>query len=270
MSLPRSTFRTRFVARALVLGSVLVIIGASGAAAVPTAQLKSEDELSAAYAQGVARIKGGWIFTGRFVIARTNDKLKEQKMNRTPIPSQYLKMGYNHVGDGDVVGKYLYAPFEQGDFTLGHQVTARFDAKTLTFVDAVELPQHENSFVAVDPKTMIAYSLDHFGGQEILRYDVRGNKWTPLPPLQMSGFVDKVQGADVADGFVWLQTSTVTNEIYAVNLKTGEVTDLGSAGHVPGEGEGMDASKVGKTFLHVQVVDPKIVPVYLEHYAVTK
>jgi hypothetical protein len=57
-----------------------------------------------------------------------------------------------------------------------------------------------------------------------------------------------VQGADVANGFLWLQTSTPTNEIYAVNLKTGEVTDLGSAGHVPGEGEGVDVSKVGKTF----------------------
>jgi hypothetical protein len=258
------------VRRALVAGMALVLIAATGAAAAPTAQLKSEDKLSAAYAQGVARVPGGWIFTGRFIISRTNEKLKELKTNRTPIPSQYLKMGYNHVGDGDVVGKYFYAPFEQGDYTLGHQVTARFDAKTLKFVDAVELPQHENSFVTVDPKTMIAYSLDHFGGQEILRYDVRGNKWTPLAPLQMNVFVDKVQGADVADGFVWLQTSTTTNEMFAVNLKTGEVTDLGSAGHVPGEGEGIDASKVGKTFLHTQVVDPQIVPVYLEHYAVTK
>jgi hypothetical protein len=64
----------------------------------------------------------------------------------------------------------------------------------------------------VDAKTMTAYSFDHFGGQAILRYDIHGNKWTPLPPIPMSIFVDKVQGLDVAKGFAWLMTSTPTNE----------------------------------------------------------
>ena len=52
----------------------------------------------------------------------------------------------------------------------------------------------------------------------------------PLPPLAMSRFVDKVQGADVADGAVWLSTSDDTNELFRVDLETGQVDDLGSAG----------------------------------------
>ena len=136
-------------------------------------------------------------------------------------------------------------------------------------MDSVTLAQHENSFVTVDPKTMIAYSLDHFGGQALLRYDVRDD-WAPLDPIPMSLFVDKAQGADVLGGFVYLSTSNATNELYRVDLKTGEVVDLGSAGHLPGEGEGIDATKLKSGIFHSMVIDPKIAPVYLGHYTVSE
>ena len=90
-----------------------------------------------------------------------------------PIPPTLRVRGYNHVGDIDVVGKYVYAPLEQSNFEKGEQVTARYDVKTLKLVDSVTLAQHENSFVTVDPKTMTAYSMDRFGGDALLRYDVR-------------------------------------------------------------------------------------------------
>jgi len=68
--------------------------------------------------------------------------------------------------------------------------------------------------------------------------------------LAMSRFVDKVQGADIARGAVWLSTSDPTNELFRVDLETGEVVDLGSAGHLGGEGEGIDATKLPSGALH--------------------
>jgi hypothetical protein len=247
----------------------LLLAAATPAAAAPTATLQSEDELSAATGQGVARIKGGWILTGTRYIARVDEKFKVKKENRVPIPPELAAKGYNHVGDGDAVGKFLYAPLEQDDYELGEQVTARYNVKTLKFIDFVTLAQHENSFVTVDPKTMIAYSFDRFGGQALLRYDVRDD-WAPLDPIAMSVFVDKAQGCDIFDGYAWISTSNPTNELYRVDLDTGQVDDLGSGGHVPGEGEGIDATKLKSGVIHSMVIDPNIAPVYLGHFTTTE
>jgi hypothetical protein len=258
------------VRRGRIFGVVvvaLVVVGVLPAAAAPVATLESEEEISAAYSQGIARVKGGWIVTARFLIARVDEKFEVIKENRRPIPSELAAQGYNHVGDIDVVGKFIYAPLEQADYTRGEQVTARYRVKTLELVDYVVVPQNENSFVTVDPKTMIAYSFDNFGGQELLRYDVR-NDWAPLEPIAMSVFIDKAQGCDVSGGYAWISTSNPTNELYRVDLETGQVDDLGSGGHVPGEGEGIDATKLKSGRFHSMVIDPNIAPVWLGHFSV--
>lgn len=246
-----------------------MLAAATPASAAPTAALQSEDELSAATGQGVARVKGGWILIGTRYIIRVDEKFKMKKENRLPIPPDLAAQGYNHVGDGDVVGKILYAPLEQDDYELGEQITARYNAKTLKFIDSVTVAQHENSFVTVDPKTMIAYSFDRFGGQALLRYDVRDD-WAPLEPIAMSLFVDKAQGCDIFDGYAWISTSNPTNELYRVDLETGQVDDLGSGGHVPGEGEGIDATKLKSGVIHAMVIDPNIAPVYLGHFTISE
>lgn len=249
----------------------LVVVTAGPASAVPTATLESEEEISGAYSQGIARVKGGWIVTARFLIARVDEKFKEVKVNRDPIPTELKTEGYNHVGDIDVVGKLIYAPLEQGDYTRGEQVTAIYKVKNLKLVEFVRVVQNENSFVTVDPKTMIAYSFDNFGGQELLRYDVE-NDWAPLEPIAMSMFVDKAQGADVdpSGEYVYLSTSNPTNELYRVNLATGQTDDLGSGGHVPGEGEGIDATTLKSGVFHSMVIDPELNPVWLGHFSVTE
>jgi hypothetical protein len=260
---------------------VLALALATGSTPAPTAAVRSEQRVQAGFNQGIARVDGGWILSGTIVLARVNEKLKPVKTVQLPIPTALRVRGYNHIGDVDAVGRYVYVPFEQPDFEKGEQITARYDVRTLKFVDSVTLAQHENSFVTVDPKTMTAYSMDHFGGDALLRYDVR-NGWAPLPPLAMSRFVDKVQGADVARGAVSLSTcsgtrsSTTssscdpepTNELYRVDLETGVVDDLGSAGHVGGEGEGIDATRLPSGALHTLTVDVKKSPVWLGHFAV--
>jgi hypothetical protein len=259
----------------VALGLVVAPSATLGADAGPRVELRSEQQLPPFYGQGIARGPGGWILSGTNILARFGDDLSEQQTLVPAIPPEWAAKGYRHVGDIDVVGPYVYAPFEQPDFSKGRQATARYDVATLRFVDAVELPQHENSFVTLDPATMVAYTMNHFDGKALLRYDVRAG-WKPLRPLAMDRLVRKVQGASLAEGAVWLSTDDDRNGLYRVDLHTGHVGALGSMGHLSsgagtakGEGEGIDAHHVGAAFLHTLTVDPSLVPVWLGNWDVT-
>jgi hypothetical protein len=180
-------------------GAAFVVALATGTPAItaapPQARLTGEAQLDPVYNQGIARGKNGWLLSGTRVLARVDDKLQDIQRVNDAIPPDWAARGFNHIGDVDVAGKYVYAPYEQPEYERGEQAIARYDAKTLAFVDAVTVPQHEASFVTVDPKTMIAYSMDRFGGDALLRYDVRKG-WKQLKPLRMSQFVDRVQGGE--------------------------------------------------------------------------
>ncbi|MGH7894636.1 MAG: hypothetical protein ACREQL_08200, partial [Candidatus Binatia bacterium] len=205
------------------------------AAAPAVARMTSEQEVSGAYRQGVARVPDGWIFSTNLALYRTDDALREIVKNEQAIPPEWAAQGFNHIGDIDVVEGVVYAPIEQPDYDKGTQAMFRYDAATLRFLDGVEVKQHENSYVSVDPATLTAYTLDRFGGDAQLRYDVKAG-WKLLAPLPMSRFVDKVQGADVADGAIWLAADDDHDGLYRVILATGQTDDIGSIGHVYGEG----------------------------------
>ena len=100
-----------------------------------------------------------------------------------------------------------------------------------------------------------------------VRYDVR-KKWKVLPVLQMDMTLQHTQCGDVADGAIWIQSSDPQNSTWRVDLHTGHADLLGSSGHVPGEGEGIDATKLKSGRLHTLTVDPNINPVWLGHFAV--
>ena len=246
----------------------IVVLFSGTAAAAPQTRLTSEAQLDPVYNQGIARANDGWVLSGTRVLARVDDRLQDTSRVTEPIPTEWAARGFNHIGDIDLVGKYVYAPYEQPDYERGEQAIARYDARTLAFVDAVTVAQHEASFVTVDPKTMIAYSMDRFGGDALLRYDVR-NSWKQLSPVRMSQFVDRVQGGDVVAGAVWLSTDDDANMLYRVALPGGRVDALGNAGHVDGEGEGIDATKLRSGRLHMLTVDVMFTPVWLGNLAVT-
>jgi hypothetical protein len=257
---------------AVTVALVMVAACAAGAVAVaavaPRARLTAEEQLQPVYNQGIARVKDGWVLSGTRVLARVDEGLQDRERTDEPIPAEWAERRFNHVGDADVIGRYVYAPYEQPDFERGEQAIARYDARTLAFVDAVTVPQHEASFITVDPKSMIAYSMDRFGGDALLRYDVR-KSWKQLKPVPMSQFVDRVQGHDVAAGAVWLSTDDRENGLYRVALPGGRVEALGNAGHIDGEGEGIDATKLRSGRLHVLTIDAAFTPVWLGNLAVT-
>ena len=189
-----------FAAAMLVVWLVPVAVASDRAA--PQARLLSKQAIPVLYNQGIARVRGGWILSGTLspipdtdALVRTDEHFNVLVTNKPAIPPEWRARGYDHIGDIDVVGNVVYAPFEQPDYTKGQQVTARYDARTLRFLAAVVVPQHENSFVAVDPATRIAWSMDHFDGNELLRYDV-ARSWKRLPPLRLSTVLHHTQGAE--------------------------------------------------------------------------
>ncbi len=253
--------------------AVLVVLLAT--ADPPEFAERSEQTLPLAFNQGIARVEDGWIlsgtnspFPGTDVIERVDDQLTVITAKPLAIPTDLRSQGYNHIGDIDVVGDIIYAPFEQPNYELARQVTARYDATTLAFIDSVELAQHENSFVTVDEATMTAYSMDRFDGDTLQRYDVTAG-WTALPPLQLTMTLQHTQGADIADGAVWIATSDDHNGVYRVDLQTGETTSVGTLGHPGAEGEGIDATALPSGAFHALVNDPFGATVYLGHYDLT-
>ncbi|MDQ1521972.1 MAG: hypothetical protein QOI55_3045 [Actinomycetota bacterium] len=224
------------------------------------ARVIREREVDAVYRQGLAHVGGGWIFSFNDGLFRTDTTLKQTSKLIPAIPASWKARGFDHIGDIDVVDGIVYAPLEQPKYELGKQAMLMFDAATFAYQGGVDVAQHEASFVTVDASTGIAYSMDRFGGNELVRYDIR-DKWRPLPPLRMSTRVERVQGADVYGGAVWLSTDDATDAVYRVDVETGNVDALGSIGHVDGEGEGIDATPLAGTDLWVLSIDAKGVPV---------
>jgi hypothetical protein len=232
-----------------------------------TAHITREVEVGGLYRQGIAKIDGGWIFSFNDGLFVTDDDYKQTLGVGPAIPAEWKAKGFNHIGDIDVVGGVLYAPLEQPDYAKGHQAMLMYDPKTLKYERGLDVPQNQNSFVTVDPKTMIAYTMQNFGGKALLRYDV-AHGWKRLSPIEMSMYVDKVQGADIADGAAWLSADDTRKGVYRVDLATGRTQYLGSMGHLKGEAEGIDATKLSTGRLHVLDADAKIFPMRVIDFAV--
>jgi hypothetical protein len=77
------------------------------------------------------------------------------------------------------------------------------------------------------------------------------------------------QGADVADGAVWIATSDDHNGVYRVDLATGDTTSVGTLGHQGLEGEGIDATALSSGAFHAVINDPLGGFVFFDHYDLT-
>jgi hypothetical protein len=207
------------------------------------------------YRRGLARYADGWIFAGERGLWRTDDDLRLTVARTSAIPAQLRARGYRRIGDVDVAGAYLYAPLEQPDDTRNEQVVARYDAKSLEFVDSFTLRQHENAFVAIDARAGTAYSIDRRAGDRLLRYDLGGLRWRALPPLPLSRRVEQVEGADLGDGFIYLSTSNKGRPLSRVSLGNGAVTDLRSFDLGGREARGLDFTPLASGRVHTLARD---------------
>ena len=218
------------------------------------------------FRQGVAKTSAGWVFSFNDGLYLTDEAFTITKRVQPAVPAPWKAKGFNHLGDIDVVDGVLYAPLEQPS-RAGTQAMLQYDAATLTFQSGVEVAQHHASFVTVDDG--IAYSADFFSDRALTRYDVT-QKWKPLAPLALSKRIDRIQGADIHEGFAYLSTDDATDGVYRVDLETGKVLKLGALPRpVEGEGEGIDATPTAAGALHVLSASLKIVPVWLVHLQLT-
>jgi sugar lactone lactonase YvrE len=225
------------------------------------ATVSGEHEVSTNYRQGLAHVEGGWIFSTNNGLYLTDESFQQTLKSEPAIPANLSAQGYNHIGDIDVdADGYLWAPIERSEKETGGQVMARYNASSLKFIDSFTVPQHHNSFVTVDHDGTL-YSTDQFDDDTLLRYKLVEGKLQSLPPLRMGRKINHIQGSDIADGAIWLSTDDDHNGLYRVDLKTGEVQDLGSMGYIDGEGEGIDASVSPSGLLHVLSIDVKQFPV---------
>lgn len=230
-----------------------------------------EQTINPGYRQGVASLPdGGWVFSGTTVLARTDINLVQAVADTTAVPDQFVPDGYEHVGDIDVEGGVLYVPLEQPDYQRREQLMACYDPTTLEYQASQVVAQRHNSFVAVDGDR--AYSMEGFSGDQIMVYAVGDDcTFDPLDPIQLSATVHKVQGADYADGALWLSTDDADRGLYRADLDTGTVAPIGTMGHVAdeGEGEGIDATTRPRGLLHaINIVDT--LDVRLEHFEVVE
>lgn len=234
---------------------------------LPIATMASDQAVEAAFRQGIARADSGWIMSNDLTLFQTDDAFAVQAKNEQAIPEDKLAQGFDHIGDIDVVDGIIYAPLEQGDYDAMRQAMVRYDAATLAFIDLVEVHQSHNAWVTVDPATNIAYSMSGFTDDEVLRYDV-ADGWKPLAPIALDRTIERVQGGDVARGYLWLSTDDATNGVFRVDMASGAVVPLGTAGQIDGEGEGIDATELPTGQLHVLVADPAAVPMWVVHLLV--
>ena len=226
----------------------------AAASDAPRLQLRGDLRLPAGSGTGVARVGSGWVVSGPDSLQRLDESITKVRAVAPAIPSEWRAKGYSRLGDVDVADGFAYVTMAQDDTTRNRQAVARFDAGSLRFVDAVELPQPEIAFVGIDPRSHVAYSMGHATGTALLRYDT-ADGWRPLPTLGLGRTLDDVRGADVASGALWLSTDDDRHAVYRIDTRTGAVTDLGSAGHLGGEVGGIDATPVGGSSVHVAVTD---------------
>jgi hypothetical protein len=228
---------------------------------VYSATVGGDHDVDGNFRQGLARIEGGWLFSTNNSLFRTDDAFVQSAKADPVIPAELTAQEFDHVGDIDVTDGVLWVPLERPDRT-GGQAIAWYDPETLAYVGSQPVDQHHAAFVTAGDD--IVYSMDEFEGDDtILRYRWTGEALEPLDPLRMDRRVERTQGGDVADGALWLSTDDDRNGVYRVDLETGEVTDLGSAGRVEGEGEGIDAADLPGGALRVLVADPEIIPMWV-------
>ena len=125
-----------------------------------------------AYRQGLARVDTGWIFSFNDGLFITDDALQQTSSRVPAIPPEWRARGFDHIGDIDVANGVLYAPLEQPDYERVSRRCSRTTPRRSQYQSGLNVAQHENSFVTVDPTTGVAYSMDRFGGDALLRYDV--------------------------------------------------------------------------------------------------
>ncbi|MGN0568346.1 MAG: hypothetical protein ACI4JR_07140 [Acutalibacteraceae bacterium] len=193
-------------------------------------------------AQGVTTDGEYFYFSGNFFLTKmTADMTQTVEQNLFAIPPQLLKLGCNHIGGISYFDGKIYAAVEDGDEYL-HPHIVIYDAETLQFTgEYYELPQslHKDGvpWCAVDAERGVLYTAEWNKAEVLNVFSLDGMKLLKTIPLSQK--LDRIQGAEVYDGILYLSSDLKTDEkpVFAANPETGEVTTA----FIRNVGEGVEA-----------------------------
>ena len=247
---------------------------------------------------------------------RTNDLYIENAYGPWPAdrafePSYDPNTGQNHVGgthigDVDVYGGLVYAPYEDGSQDAGvttlndpeyqHPYIALYDAKTLLYTGrsyALPLAYHAAGvpWVAVNGTSQEIYTAEWDMPHD--RINVFNIPTTTVPmtlqrtidlnypaPLPAGFHLSRIQGAKVFGGSLYATRDDSAKSVFKIDLATGTVTKLFSLNPgIPAELEGMAIRPTSDgALLHLLIVvhnkvdqslDSKDIAVEFQHFALT-
>lgn len=192
------------------------------------------------------------------------------------VPKDFTEQyGSNHIGDIGCYNGYIYAPVEDDDYV--RDFVLLYDCDTLEYTGTyyeITSPLLNDGipWCAVDDEGYF-YTSAFDNVNEILRY--RAKDMSFVDTIKLSETINRVQGADVYDGKLWVSydvKDSADEQVLSIDLESGKV-ETAFERYIEindNEAEGIIVHPMqdGSLF-HVLDYD-KLVSVHIRHYAFVK
>ncbi|AZS17874.1 YncE family protein [Paenibacillus lutimineralis] len=222
--------------------------------------------------QGVTSDGSSWIFNSQLGLLKTAlDGKTVQARNVAAIPAAIALQGGDHIGDISYYNGLIYAPIEDSK-KYQHPYIALFDAATLKYTGiSYELPLNLHPggvpWVAVDAARDQVYTAqwNHAPVLNVFRL----SDMTLLKTVPLSQPIDRIQGAEMYDGYLYASSDNQTKSVYRIDPDTGAVTlafdrNLGSNS----EAQGIAVlPQANGSILHILDVGSNRISINFRHYA---
>lgn len=177
--------------------------------------------------QGVTTDGNSWIFNSPYGLLRTAlDGKTVKARNELAIPSEISALGGDHIGDISYYNGKIYAPIEDGKH-YEHPYIALYDANTLQYTGtsyALPLSLHIGGvpWVAVDAARGQVYTAQWSNASVLNVLSLDDMHLIKTVPLTQS--IDRIQGAEMYNGFLYASSDNGTQTIYQIDTDTGGVS----------------------------------------------
>ncbi|MDG0813356.1 DUF6923 family protein [Cohnella rhizosphaerae] len=222
--------------------------------------------------QGVTSDGSSWIFNSNYGLLKTSlDGTTVIKRNTFAIPAAISLQGGDHIGDISYYNGLIYAPIEDSD-SYSHPYIALYNASTLEYTGiSYQLPLslHPGGvpWVAVDAARGQVYTAQW--SQAPVLNVFRLSDMSLLKTVPLSQPIDRVQGAEVYNGYLYASSDNTAKNVYRIDPDTGEVTvamDRSNLGGIEAQGIAVQPTSSG-AILHILEVASNRISVIFRHYA---
>ncbi|MGX4585330.1 DUF6923 family protein [Paenibacillus chitinolyticus] len=221
--------------------------------------------------QGVTSDGNSWIFNSNYGLLKTDlDGKTVLARNTLAIPKAISDKGGDHIGDVSYYNGLIYAPIEDGN-SYSSPYIALYDANTLKYTGtAYELPLNLHPggvpWVAVDAARGQVYTAQWSQAPVLNVFQL--SDMTLLKTVPLSQPIDRIQGAEVYNGYLYASSDNSSKTLYRINPDTGEVgtaldRNLGSG--VEAQGIAVLPTSDGAV-LHILDVGSNRISVNFRHY----